>query len=226
MGMRLKMGGFDMRGCRPLSDHEIDDALDYLSSPLRRRERALFLLGIRTGLRLTSLLSLRVGDVSVCGEVRDRIRVRRCTVKGGRAGFDMPLHREAAQALQDYLDSLVANSPSGYVFPGRRRGTHLHRTQGWRLLKAAFEAVGLSGGYGELGAHSLRKTFAGNIYSALNHDLVRTARAMRHASVSTTVQYLSFREEEVGCGDSGTLNDALFVRNGCVAERSGVVKDT
>jgi integrase len=53
------------------------------------------------------------------------------------------------------------------------------------------------GAPGEIGAHTLRKTFARLIYTALDHDLVRTSYAMRHASVSTTNQYLSFREEEV-----------------------------
>ena len=41
-----------MRGCRPLSDPEIFRLLDLLSAPDWCRERALILLGIRTGLRL------------------------------------------------------------------------------------------------------------------------------------------------------------------------------
>ena len=53
------------------------------------------------------------------------------------------------------------------------------------------------GSPGELGAHTLRKTFAPLIYSALDNDFVRTSYAMRHASVLTTVQYLSFWKEEV-----------------------------
>ena len=79
----------------------------------------------------------------------------------------------------------------------------MHRSQGWRLIKDIFEQVGLEGGFGELGAHVLRKTFARLIYTALGHDLVRTSYAMRHRSVATTVAYLSFREEEV---DRAILN--------------------
>ncbi len=161
------------------------------------------LLGLRTGLRLSSMLSLRVGDVAAGGRVRDRIRVRRSTVKGRRCGFDMPLHPQARAALQALLDSLEDQTPQAFLFPGRRLGTRLCRAQGWRLIKAAFEESGLLGAPGELGTHALRKTFARLIYSELKHDLVRTCRAMRHASVETTIEYLSFADEEV---DAAMMN--------------------
>lgn len=186
-----------MRSCRPLTDSEISRLLDLLSAPAWRRERTLIILGIRKGLRLTSMLSLRIGDVSIADEVRNRIRIRRRTTKGRRAGFNMPLHPQAAAILQEYLDTLRNRSPNAYLFPGRRSGTRLHRIAGWRAVKSAFDRAGLYGASGELGTHTLRKTLARLIYSALGHDLVRTSYAMRHASVSTTVEYLSFREEEV-----------------------------
>ncbi|HAY07416.1 MAG TPA: hypothetical protein DCY26_12260 [Hyphomonas sp.] len=186
-----------MRGCLPVSDSEISRLLDLLSSPAWRRERVLIVLGLRTGLRLTSMLSLRLGDVAIAGEVQNRIRIRRGTTKGRRAGYDMPLHLQAAIALQEYLDTLLDQTPSAYLFPGRRPETRLSKTAGWRAIKRIFAAAGIAGAPTEIGTHSLRKTFAQRIYTALGHDLVRTSYAMRHASVSTTIEYLSFREEEV-----------------------------
>lgn len=186
-----------MRGCRPLSDSEISRLLELLSSPAWSRERALILLGIRTGLRLTSMLSLRIGDIAIAGEVQNRIRVRRATVKGKRSGHDMPLHPQAAQALQAHIDTLGEQSPGAFLFPGRRPGTRLSKTAGWRAVKRAFRVAEIRGVPGETGTHTMRKTFARLIFSALGHDLVRTSYAMRHASVATTLKYLSFREEEV-----------------------------
>jgi integrase len=43
----------------------------------------------------------------------------------------------------------------------------------------------------------MRKTFANRMYDKLNHDLVRTQRALGHTNINSTVQYLSFREEEI-----------------------------
>ena len=93
--------------------------------------------------------------------------------------------------------TLPDRSPCAFVFPGRRPATRLSKTAGWRAIKKAFAAAGIVGAPTEIGTHSLRKTFVRPIYSALNHDLVRTSYAMRHASVATTTKYLSFREEEV-----------------------------
>ena len=114
-----------MRGCRPLTDYEISRLLSTVSDPIWLRERTLILIGLRTGMLLTSMLSLRVGDVAIAGEIQNRIRVRRGTTKGKRAGFDMPLHPQAGQALQDYIDTLSDPSPNAYLFPGRRPGTRL-----------------------------------------------------------------------------------------------------
>lgn len=91
----------------------------------------------------------------------------------------MPLHPQAAAILQEYLDTLRNRSPYAYLFPGRRSRTRLNRIQGWRAIKAAYHWAGLTGAPGELGTHTLRKTFARLIYSALGHDLVRTSYAIR-----------------------------------------------
>ena len=66
------------------------------------------------------MLSLKIADMAVAGEVQNRIRVRRQTIKGKRPGFDMPMHPQAAAALQDHIDTLADTSPNGYLFPGRR----------------------------------------------------------------------------------------------------------
>lgn len=79
------------------------------------RERTLIVLGLRTGLRLTSMLSLRIGDVAIAGIIQTRIRVRRRTTKGKRFGFDMPLHPQAVSTLQDYVATLSDRRPGAFL---------------------------------------------------------------------------------------------------------------
>ena len=50
---------------------------------------------------------------------------------------------------------------------------------------------------GNLGTHSMRKTFANQIYDQFGGDLVKTAQALAHKSVNSTARYLSFREAEI-----------------------------
>ena len=101
------------------------------------------------------------------------------------------------QTVREFLDAYPDRSSGDYLFAGRYRGGRLSKTAGWRALKRAFEAAGIKGAPGEMGSHTLRKTFARVLYAALGHDLVRTSYALRHRSVATIVAYLSFREEEV-----------------------------
>ena len=70
----------------------------------------------------------------------------------------------------------------------------LSRVQAYRILQAAYAANGLSG---KLSTHAMRKTFANRVYDNLNRDLMRTAIDLGHRSVSSTVSYLTFREEEI-----------------------------
>ena len=43
----------------------------------------------------------------------------------------------------------------------------------------------------------MRKTFADRIYDRLGGDLVKTAQALSHRSISSTASYLTFRESEI-----------------------------
>ena len=68
------------------------------------------------------------------------------------------------------------------------------RTLAWRILRRAFEQAGLTG---NLGTHSMRKTFADRIYDRLDGDLVNTAQALAHRWIGSTASYLTFRESEI-----------------------------
>jgi integrase len=50
---------------------------------------------------------------------------------------------------------------------------------------------------GKLGTHAMRKTFATKVYTRLQHDLVKTQRALGHRNINSTVAYLSFCEDDV-----------------------------
>ena len=43
----------------------------------------------------------------------------------------------------------------------------------------------------------MRQTFANRVYHRLDHDLVKTQRALGHKNINSTVSYLSFAEAEI-----------------------------
>ena len=187
-----------MRGCRPLTDEEVERVLEKLSGADAARSRAVFVLGVKTGYRISELLSLRVRDVLHRKEIVQRIAVPRRRMKGRRESRSLLLHPQARLALATWLEELRQRGPLGrdsYVFPSRKGSNRpLGRIQAWRILRRAFAAAGLTG---SLGTHSLRKTFADRIYARLGNDLMMTQRALGHRDPASTVAYLSFREEEI-----------------------------
>ncbi len=56
-------------GCRPLSNAEVDRVLAAFAGPAAARDRALFVLGLKAGFRVSELLSLRVGDIVHAGRI-------------------------------------------------------------------------------------------------------------------------------------------------------------
>jgi integrase len=187
-----------MRGCRPLNDSEVHDVSRSFWGEHARRDKALFLLGVKSGFRISELLSLRLRDVLQAGRLVDRVTVERRNMKKKLEGRTVLLHPEARAALAAWLEELGGQAElTGvtFVFQSRKGDNRpISRVQAYRILHEACDSCELTG---KLGTHSMRKTFANKVYDALDNDLVKTQRALGHRNVNSTVQYLSFREEEI-----------------------------
>jgi integrase len=199
------MGGEIMKGSRPLTDAEVSLIAKSFGGTFAKRNKALFVVGVRSGFRISELLSLKVGDVLQHGKIVSQVTVARRHMKKKTEGRTVPLHPEARVALSVWLEALAkilkgTLDPKTPVFCSRVRDTAtglrraISREQGWRILKEAFSSNELTG---KLGTHAMRKTFANRMYEKLNHDLVKCQRAMGHRNINSTVAYLSFREEDI-----------------------------
>lgn len=175
-----------MIGCRPLTDKEIAT----ISSHLSLRDKTFFMLGIKTGFRVSELLSLRVQDVFQHNQCVDRVTVARKNMKGNKSGRTVALHA----SVKSLITELVRTLPSDSHLFVSRTNKPISRIQAYRLLK---DAVALARCSGKVATHSLRKTFANVIYERLDKDLVKTQKALGHKSINSTVSYLSFAESEI-----------------------------
>jgi integrase len=185
-----------MTGCPALSPKEIRLALTNLKGRYALRDQALLILGIRTGLRISELLALKVGQIWDGKAIIARIYVNRQDTKGKYAGTSIVLHPEAVNAVSKWIKAGgLTENLQGYLFPSqKRRDRCLGRKSAWEILHAAFLQAGV---IGMAGTHCMRKTFANNVHKALGNDLFRTSRALRHASPLTTLRYLSCNQEEI-----------------------------
>lgn len=189
-----------MKGMRPLTDAEITA----IAAKLGTRDRAFFILGIRTGFRVSELLSLRIADIEHAGEVGKDISVARKSMKGKTEGRTIPLHEEARAALAPWLLELFKRGApiESPLFPSQKGGT-ISRQHAWAILNDAYRRAEV---FGAIGVHGLRKTFAARVYALVDHDLLKTQKAMGHKSITSTQAYLSFADADV--------NDAILgIRN-------------
>lgn len=187
-----------MKGCRPLNDQEVKLVTMSFGGKYATRDKALFLLGLKSGFRISELLSLRLCDVLQAGRMVDRITVQRRHMKKKTESRTILLHPEAKEALDKWINELNANghiAADTFIFRSRKgRNRPITRMHAWRILKEAYTSNEMNG---KLGTHSMRKTFADRIYDKLDRDLVKTQKALGHRNINSTVQYLSFREEEI-----------------------------
>lgn len=179
-----------MTGCKALTDAEIKAVLSKLEN---MRDKALFVLGVRTGFRISELLSLKVDDVRTGGQIADRITVSRRNTKGKRASRSIALHHEAKEAIQAYIESVGGISPGHFLFLSSKSGKAITPQHAWRILDAAFKAAGIDG---NTGTHTMRKTFAKNVYEIMGGNLLGAQKALGHKSLTSTAHYLSFSDED------------------------------
>ncbi len=187
-----------MPGCRPLTEEEVDLVMQSFGGRYATRDRALFLLGIYTGFRITELLSLRIQDVYQHNHVIPRVTVPRRHMKGKYASRSVPLHPLAQLALAAWIAQMPRHfegAPESYVFRSREGGNKpISRMHAHRLLREAFDSCEMTG---NLGTHSMRKTFAKKVHRRLGNDLAKTKEALGQKHITATMHYMSFLAEEI-----------------------------
>jgi integrase len=166
---------------KPLSTEEVSKILGELKTP---RDKTLFILAVRTGLRISELLSLRVGDVRQHGRIRETVSVQRRNVKGKHESRTVILHDEAKRSLESHISGMHDGSK---LFP-------VTRQHAWRLIKAAAERAEIAG---NVSPGSTRKAFARRVYEALNRDIKGLQKALGHKNMSSTGHYLEADQEAV-----------------------------
>jgi len=182
---------------KPLAEVDVARLLESASGadPIERRDRAVMELLYATGMRVSELCGLSLGDID--GDER----VVRVFGKGAKERI-VPFGGAAARALDAWL------GPSGRprLVPARwarrgdaeavfigSRGGRLGRQHVWAILRQYGERVGLRD---ELSPHVLRHSCATHL---LDHgaDLRIVQELLGHASISTTQVYTKVSQERL-----------------------------
>lgn len=145
------------------------------------RDVLLFSMGINTGLRISDLLSLKVGDVR--GRNEYLLREKK-TGKSKRI-----LLHAVRKDIEDYT---AFKSDNQYLFESKKGVGPITRVQAYRILNKAAKDCGLE----EIGTHTLRKSFGYHFYKA-NQNVVMLQQLFNHSSPSITLRYIGITQDEI-----------------------------
>jgi integrase/recombinase XerD len=176
---------------KSLSEAEVESLLSapVIADPLGHRDRAMLEVLYATGLRVSELVNLRVGQVNLTQGV---IRV---VGKGNRERL-IPLGEEAVRWLGGFItgarSEILLDRTTEYLFP-TRRGDRMTRQAFWHIIKRYARKSGVDR---ELSPHTLRHAFATHL---LNHgaDLRVVQMLLGHSDLSTTQIYTHVARERM-----------------------------
>jgi integrase/recombinase XerD len=166
-----------------LSSEEVDRLLAPRAdaTPQELRNRAMLELMYASGLRVSELVGLRLGDLDLA------VGIVRIIGKGDKERL-VPVGDAAAAGLRAYLRDgrprLTASPPSDVLFLGRH-GRGLTRQMFWSVIKKAALNAGITK---PVTPHTLRHSFATHL---LEHgaDLRSVQLMLGHADIGTTQIY-------------------------------------
>ncbi|HKW89811.1 MAG TPA: site-specific tyrosine recombinase XerD [Candidatus Acidoferrales bacterium] len=174
---------FRMRLPTHLSVDEIDRLIlqPDTTTALGLRDRAMIELLYSTGLRVSELVSLKLGDLQM------ESGCLRCIGKGNKERL-VPMGKSAIATVEDYAQRarpmLLGNGESPYVFLNRHGG-QIGRMGFWRKLSDYGRKAGLRV---KLKPHMLRHSFATHLLEG-GADLRSVQLMLGHADISTTQIY-------------------------------------
>ena len=145
------------------------------------RDRALLELLYATGMRVSELTALAVGDVNL------KVGFLRCFGKGNKERI-LPIGRNAIDAVRAYLHTQRTEQlrdPAQDALFLSRTGKPLDRTNCWRIVRKYARRIGLKG---KLSPHTLRHCFATHLLEG-GADLRIVQELLGHADVATTQIY-------------------------------------
>lgn len=176
---------------RSLTEEEVEALLaaPAVSDPLGHRDRTMLEVLYATGLRVSELVNLKLGQVNL------NQGVLRIVGKGDRERL-IPLGEEAVQWVQQFLQGprveILLERQTDFLFP-TRRGDRMTRQAFWHIIKRYARKAGVAK---DLSPHTLRHAFATHL---LNHgaDLRVVQMLLGHSDLSTTQIYTHVARERL-----------------------------
>ena len=169
---------------------DIEKIKRYFLRQKQYRNYCLFVCGINLGLRISDLLKLRISDIYNKTELR-------LTEQKTNKSKVININEACQKAVRTYLNSLSSFDINDYLFKSRKGSGAINKKTAHQIINDACLSCNIKGNFG---THSLRKTFAYQLYINNSDNVLILEYIMQllnHKSQATTIRYLGLEKEKL-----------------------------
>ena len=177
---------------RAISQEDVEKLLEAPGThghPRALRDRGILELLYATGMRVSELVALNLGDMDLASASV------RCFGKGGKERI-IPVYERAVQAIDTYLTKgriHLLHEPEQRALFLNQRGDRLTRQGLWLIVKGYVKEAGLQV---PVTPHTLRHSFATHMLRG-GADLRNVQELLGHANIATTQVYTQISNERL-----------------------------
>lgn len=178
-------------------NNRIEEAVNDNQRQIANRNKMLFLIGINVGLRASDLMQLRWSyffkeDMTFKDFYVLQPKKTRKTGKFVKIFFNQTVKK----AIMNYVSEYRVDNLDDYMFKSRKGNNPITEKGLWKIIVDVAADAGIEK---NVGSHSLRKTWARNIYDNADDKreaLVMLQECLRHSDSLTTLRYIAIMDEE------------------------------
>lgn len=175
----------------------IDEATNDNQKQIACRNKMLFLIGVNVGLRASDLIQLRwsyfyKNDMTFKDFYMLQPKKQKKTGKFVKIYFNQTVKK----AIENYVSDYPIEDLNGYLFKSRKGDNPITERGLWKIIVDVAADASIDK---NVGSHSLRKTWARNIYDKAEDKkeaLVMLQECLKHSDSLTTLRYISIMDEE------------------------------
>lgn len=175
----------------------IDESTNDNQRQIACRNKMLFLISVNVGLRASDLVQLRWSyfykdDATFKESYTLQPKKTRKTGKFVKIFFNQTVKK----AIENYVNEYPIEDLDDYLFKSRKGNNPITERGLWKIIVDVSADAGIEK---NVGSHSLRKTWARNIYDNAedkSEALVMLQECLRHSDSLTTLRYIAIMDEE------------------------------
>ncbi len=175
----------------------INEATNDNQKQIACRNKMLFLIGVNVGLRASDLMQLRWSYFYESDMTFKKSYVLQPKKQKKTGKFvEIFFNKTVKKAIENYVNDYPIEDLDGYLFKSRKGDNPITEKGLWKIVVDVAADAGIDK---NVGSHSLRKTWARNIYDNAEDKsgaLVMLQECLRHSDSLTTLRYISIMDEE------------------------------